>query len=87
MEEPTVMLIYLINNEILISLIEEIPAEIGDPNCKLTKPLILDKTNGTLKGWVSEFSNDNQMAINSDKILTLVEPNNELLEKYKELTK
>lgn len=81
------MLIHLMNNQILISLIEEIPAEIGDPNCKLTKPFILNQSSGTLEGWLSTFSNDTEMAINSDKILTLVEPNNELLEKYKELTK
>ena len=81
------MLIYLMNNQILISLTEEIPAEIGDPNCKLTKPFILDQTHGTLEAWLSKFSDDTEIAISSDKILTLVEPNDELLEKYKELTK
>jgi hypothetical protein len=81
------MLLYLMNNQILISLIEEVAAEIGDPNCKLTNPFILNQSSGTLNPWLSDFCKGTEFAICSDKILTLTEPNNELLEKYKELTK
>ena len=39
MDETTnVQIIILKNDEVLISAIEEVGAEIGDPNCKLTSP-------------------------------------------------
>ena len=39
MEETKVIKVLLLSNqEIVVSEIEEVAAEIGDPNCKLTKP-------------------------------------------------
>ena len=87
-EEQTVMLIYLMNNQILISDITEIEAaEIGMPDCKLVKPFILNQSSLTMEPWVSHVSNDTEIYLSSEKILTLVEPNNELVEKYKQLIK
>ena len=37
-EEKTIKVLLLSNQEIVVSEIEEIACEIGDPNCKLTKP-------------------------------------------------
>ena len=41
MEETKVIKVLLLSSqEIIVSEIEEIAAEFGDPNCKLTKPYI-----------------------------------------------
>lgn len=78
------MLIVLMNNILLMAEIEEVYAEIGDPNCKLNNPFVVENS-GTLKPWISEFTNDKFFMINSDKILTIVEPKEEILKKYLEI--
>ena len=35
--------------------------------------------------WCVDFTSQNEFMISSDKILTIAEPNNKLLEKYKSL--
>ena len=37
-EEKVIKVLLLSNQEIVVSQIEEIGAEFGDPNCKITKP-------------------------------------------------
>ena len=82
-----VKVLVLINKQILVSQIEEVaPLDIGDPNCKLIEPFILEE-NDTLSPWLIDVTNDNEFMICSDKILTLVEPKPTLLEKYKNLIK
>jgi hypothetical protein len=43
--------ILLTNNQILISQIDEVGADIGEPDCKLTNPFLL-KDDGTLEPWL-----------------------------------
>tara|TARA_B100000214_G_scaffold149441_1_gene106914 strand:- start:1140 stop:1394 length:255 start_codon:yes stop_codon:yes gene_type:complete len=82
-----VKVLVLINNQILISQIEEVaPLDIGDPNCKLIEPFIL-KENDILSPWLIDITNDNEFMMCSDKILTLVEAKPTLLEKYQNLIK
>ena len=82
-----VKVLVLINQQILISQIEEVaPLDIGDPNCKLIEPFILGE-NDTLSPWLIDVTNDNEFMICSDKILTLVEAKPTLLEKYQDLIK
>ena len=82
-----VKVLVLINQQILISQIEEVaPLDIGDPNCKLIEPFILGE-NDTLSPWLIDVTNDNEFMICSDKILTLVEAKPTLLEKYQNLIK
>ena len=77
----------LTNNQILISQIEEVaPLDIGDPNCKLIEPFILNE-DSTLSPWLIDVTNENEFMICSDKILTLVEAKPTLLEKYQNLIK
>ena len=82
-----IKLIVLLNNQILVSQIEEVGADIGEPDCKLTEPFILDQSSETLTPWLVEFSSQNVFMIQSDKILTLTDPKPTLLEKYQKLTK
>jgi len=82
-----VKLLILSNGDKLISqLIEVAPIDIGDPNCKLVEPFILND-DGSLTPWLVTITNDNEFMMSSDKILTLVEPKPTLLEKYQDLLK
>ena len=86
MEKPPIKLIILVNQQRLISQIEEIGADIGQPDCKLTEPFIVGDDN-TLSPWLVESTNQSVFMLSSDKILTLVDPKPTLLEKYQDLLK
>ena len=82
-----VKVLILTNNQILVSQIDEVaPMDIGDPNCKLIEPFLLEGDD-TLSPWLIDVTNDNEFMICSDKILTLVEAKPTLLEKYQNLIK
>ena len=74
------------NNLILISQIEEVGADIGEPDCKLIKPFSV-KNDQTLEPFLCGYTKENTFMMSSDKILTLADPTPTLLEKYEDLTK
>ena len=82
-----IKLIFLTNNVLLISQIEEVGSEIGEPDCKLIEPFILNQSDETLSPWLVDFSSQNIFIIHSDKILTITDPKPTLLEKYQKLIK
>jgi hypothetical protein len=82
-----IKLLLLMNNQMLVSQIEEVGADIGEPDCKLIEPFILNQSSETLSPWLVEFSSQNTFMIQSDKILTITEPKPTLLEKYQKLIK
>ena len=86
MEKPLIKLIVLVNQQKLVSQIEEIGADIGQPDCKLTEPFVVGENN-TLSPWLVESTNQNVFMLSSDKILTLIDPKPTLLEKYEDLLK
>ena len=86
MEKPPIKLIVLVNQQRLVSQIEEIGADIGQPDCKLTEPFTVEDDN-TLSPWLVESTNQSVFMLSSDKILTLVDPKPTLLEKYQDLLK
>jgi hypothetical protein len=77
------------NNLILISQIEEIGADIGEPDCKLIKPFVVSKelSMNTLEPFLSGYTKQDTFMISSDKIITLADPTPTLLEKYEDLIK
>lgn len=79
-----IKILLLKTNIILISRIEEMPSELGEPDCKLTQPFVVAETG--LIPWMSTFTNQTEMMIHSDSILTIVDPNKEFLDKYQLLT-
>ena len=82
-----VKVLILTNHSRLVSQIDEVaPMDIGDPNCKLIEPFIINDDD-TLSPWLIDVTNDNEFMICSDKILTLVEAKPTLLEKYQNLIK
>ena len=80
-------LIFLLNNQILVSQIEEVPSELGEPDCKLVEPFILNEKDETLTPWLVNISSQNTFMIHSDKILTICDPKPTLVEKYQNLIK
>ena len=86
MDPKTVRVIHLMTNQILISQIEEVGADIGEPDCKLVEPYIVTKDK-TLEPFLLNYTRENTFMMSSDKILTLAEPTPTLLEKYEDLIK
>ena len=84
--EKTIKVLVLTNNQILVSQIEEVGADIGEPDCKLIEPFTVNK-DGTLSPWLIDLTSQNTFMMSSDKILTLADPKPTLLEKYQDLTK
>ena len=65
---------------------EEVQGELGGPDCKLTEPFVIND-DGTLSPWVLDVTTQNTFMMSSDKILTLVEPNSKLIQKYEDIIK
>ena len=84
--DKVIKVILLTNNQKLISQIVEIGADIGEPDCKLIEPFEISK-GYSLSSWMMDETNQTEFMISSDKIITLADPNSELLEKYNQLTK
>ena len=73
-------------DNVLISEIEEVGADIGQPDCKLINPMeIWEHKN--LAPWMMDHTQQDVFMISSDKIITLADPMPTLLEKYIDLTK
>ena len=81
-----VKVLSLTSQQILISQIEEVPSELGEPDCKLIKPFVV-KNDKSLEPFLMDYTNETVLMMSSDKILTIVEPLPTLLEKYQALTK
>ena len=90
MEQKIIKVIALINNLILVTQIEEIGADIGEPDCKLVKPFLITKENGydpILEPFLCGYTKQDTFMMSSDKILTLADPTPTLLKKYEDLIK
>ena len=71
-------------DHVLISKVEEVDVEIGQPNCKLTNPVVFESLE-KMKPLV-QASDDTVFMIRSEDILTMADPAPEVIEKYLELT-
>ena len=69
---------------ILISEIDEVLADIGQPDCKLINPCII--IDGKVSKWMSNLTPNKEMFMSSDKILTLVDPSQKILAEYNKIT-
>ena len=84
MEKIVKCLLLKVDN-VLIAEVEEIPANLGEPNCKIINPYKID-SEGFLTPW-PEVTDQRELMIHSDSILTIVDPKPEVVKKYLELTK
>ena len=82
--EQEIKILALVNGDVLISGVEEVAAlDIGDPNCKMISPYkIVGKE---MSPYLSNVTDDVEIMICSDKILTLVEPHKSLVDSYLKL--
>ena len=82
--EQQIKILALTNGTLLISQIEEVAAvDIGDPNCKMTSPYVINGKE--MLPWLSDVTDDVDIMICSDKILSLVEPHKSLVDSYLKL--
>ena len=82
--EQEIKILVLVNGDVLISGVEEVAAlDIGDPNCKMISPYkIVGKE---MSPWLGDVTDDVDIMICSDKILSLVEPHKSLVDSYLKL--
>ena len=71
-------------DNVLITEIVEVMAEEGEPDCRLIKPYRFFE-DGNMTPWI-KASNQNEFMLRSEDLLTIAEPTEEVIEKYKELT-
>ena len=81
----TIQVLHLVNQMILIAEIDEVLADIGQPDCKLINPCTL--FGGKVERWMADVTPNNEMFMSSDKILTLVDPTPKLLNDYIQLVR
>ena len=79
----TIQVLILTNQMILIAEIDEVLADIGQPDCKLINPCVI--IDGKLSKWMSDLTPNKEMFMSSDKILTLVDPSQKILAEYKKI--
>lgn len=88
MEKKKLMVkcLLLKNNDVLVSEIVEVGSELGEPDCKLINPykLIQHSEGEFLEPWIT-FSNQSEIMIHSDSILTIVEPTEKITQLYFDL--
>ena len=78
------MVVVLTTGTKLIATLEEVTTELGEPDCKLVEPYVITE-HDTLEPWLLNITNQNEVMISSDKILTLVDPKTTLLAKYEDV--
>ena len=79
------MVLALTNNHYVISQVDEVVAEdIGQPDCKLTKPFVINTETGKtiLEPFMIDLRRETTFMMGSYKILTLAVPTPTLLEQY-----
>ena len=85
-----VMVLALTINHYIISQVDEVMAEdIGQPDCKLTNPYVINTESGKtiLEPFMMDLTREKIFMMGSDKILTLAVPTPTLLEQYLNLIK
>jgi hypothetical protein len=82
--EKKVKCLLLKVDTVLISEIEEIGSELGEPDCKLINPFEFTEEKKLIP-W-PEITNQKEMLIHSDSILTIVDPIQEIIDEYLKLT-
>lgn len=86
--EKQVKCLLLKVDTVLITEIIEVGSELGEPDCKLINPYVLKKRitdDYYLEPWL-DFTDQKELMIHSDSILTIADPTSKIIEKYLELT-
>ena len=78
------------DSKVLVTKIREVGAEVGEPDCELINPVEFksgeEDWKDRLQRWPGLLvTQDHKCMMSSDAILTIVEPQQELLAAYKEV--
>jgi len=84
MSDKVVKCVLINVDTVLIAEIVEVMAELGDPNCKLINPYRF-YSEDNMKPW-PEVTNQKEVMLRSENILTIADPTPEIIQKYLELT-
>ena len=84
MADKVVKCVLLNVDNVLITEIEEVMTEPGEPDCRLVNPYLF-VSEDDMKPWV-QASNQKEYMVRSDDILTIADPTQEVIDKYIELT-
>ncbi len=82
--DKTIKCLLLDVDNVIISEVVEVDAELGDPNCKLINPYQFFSEDD-MRPW-PKVTNQTELMIRSEDILTIADPKPEIIEKYLELT-
>ena len=79
--QKNIQCLLLKNNQIIVSEVEEVFGELGEPDCKLVKPYLLNQSTFELTDWL-EFTDQSEIMLRSEDVLTLVDPIKKILTSY-----
>ena len=71
--DKVVKCVLIDTDNVLITEIIEMDAEIGDPNCKLINPLLFNSLDD-MKPWKADVTNQTEFMIRAEDILTIADP-------------
>ena len=71
--DKVVKCVLIDTDNVLITEIVEMDAEIGDPNCKLINPLLFNSLDD-MKPWKGDVTNQTEFMIRAEDILTIADP-------------
>ena len=86
MEDKSIKCLLLDVDNVVISEIVELDAQVGDPNCKLINPYLFTGEVNDMKPWQDAVTNQTEFMIRAEDILTIADPTQEVIDKYIELT-
>ena len=72
-------------DNVIISEIEEVGADVGEPDCKLINPFLFESVDN-MKPW-PKATDQKELLIRSDNILMMADPTKAVINRYLELTK
>tara|TARA_Y100001937_G_scaffold122323_1_gene182852 strand:- start:279 stop:533 length:255 start_codon:yes stop_codon:yes gene_type:complete len=72
-------------DNVIISEIEEVGADVGEPDCKLINPFLFESIDN-MKPW-PKATDQKELLIRSDNILTMADPTKAVINRYLDLTK
>ena len=81
MDQIAIKCLLLKNNTLVIAQVEEVIGQIGEPDCRLIKPYLVERSSLEITDWL-DFTNQTDIMIRSDDVLTFVDPKGELLDNY-----
>jgi len=82
--DKTIKCLLMDVDNVIISEVVEVDAQLGDPNCRLIDPYLFVSLED-MKPW-PKATNQRELMIRSEDILTIADPTEEVIAKYLELT-